>query len=165
MHYIDEGPRDGEPVLMLHGEPSWSYLYRKMIPIIVEGGLRAIAPDLIGFGRSDKPASQDEYSYQAHVDWIADFVEQLDLRGATLVGVAAQVGQAVPVRVQRRRPGDARRRSRVSAGGARHEGAAAHDDPWRWALPAGGQGRRVGARDRRLHRQHEGDSMSGITPN
>src|SRR5436305_5407963 len=86
MHYVDEGARDGEPVLMLHGEPSWSYLYRKMIPIIVEGGLRAIAPDLIGFGRSDKPASQDGYSYQAHVDWMADFVEQLDLRGATLVG-------------------------------------------------------------------------------
>ena len=86
MHYVDEGPRDGEPVLMLHGEPSWSYLYRKMIPTIVDAGLRAIAPDLVGFGRSDKPASQDEYSYQAHVDWVADFVEQLDLRDATLVG-------------------------------------------------------------------------------
>ena len=64
MHYVDEGPRDAEVVLMLHGEPSWCYLYRKMIPIISAAGLRAVAPDLIGFGRSDKPASQDDYSYQ-----------------------------------------------------------------------------------------------------
>ena len=85
MHYVDEGPRDAEPVLMLHGEPSWCYLYRKMIPIIVNAGLRAVAPDLIGFGRSDKPVSRDDYTYQAHVDWTASLVEQLDLRGITLV--------------------------------------------------------------------------------
>jgi haloalkane dehalogenase len=85
MHYVDEGPRDAAPVLMLHGEPSWSYLYRKMIPVITAAGLRAVAPDLIGFGRSDKPASQDDYSYAAHVGWITAFVEQLDLRGITLV--------------------------------------------------------------------------------
>lgn len=85
MHYIDEGPRDGQPVLMLHGEPSWAYLYRKMIPIISGAGLRAVAPDLIGFGRSDKPASQDDYTYQAHVDWMSAFVEEVDLRGITLV--------------------------------------------------------------------------------
>ncbi len=85
MHYVDEGPRDAGPVLMLHGEPSWSYLYRKMIPIVVAAGHRAVAPDLIGFGRSDKPASQDEYTYQAHVDWTMTFVEKLDLHSITLV--------------------------------------------------------------------------------
>jgi haloalkane dehalogenase len=85
MHYIDEGPRDAQPVLMLHGEPSWAYLYRKMIPVITAAGLRAVAPDLIGFGRSDKPASQDDYTYAAHVAWIAGLVEQIDLRGITLV--------------------------------------------------------------------------------
>lgn len=85
VHYVDEGPRDAETVLMLHGEPSWSYLYRKMIPIVTAAGLRAVAPDLIGFGRSDKPVSQDDYTYQAHVDWTAAFVEELDLRGITLV--------------------------------------------------------------------------------
>ena len=62
IHYVDEGPRDAEPVLMLHGEPSWSYLYRKMIPIIVAAGYRAIAPDLVGFGRSDKPAQRQDYT-------------------------------------------------------------------------------------------------------
>ncbi|MEX2226122.1 MAG: haloalkane dehalogenase [Dehalococcoidia bacterium] len=85
MHYIDDGPRDSEPVLMLHGEPSWSYLYRKMIPIITGAGYRSVAPDLLGFGRSDKPASQDDYTYQLHVDAIASFVAQLDLRRITLV--------------------------------------------------------------------------------
>jgi haloalkane dehalogenase len=85
MHYIDEGPTDAEPVLMLHGEPSWAYLYRKMIPIITAAGYRAVAPDLIGFGRSDKPASQEDYTYQLHVDAVTAFVEQLDLRRITLV--------------------------------------------------------------------------------
>jgi haloalkane dehalogenase len=85
MHYVDEGPRAAEVVLMLHGEPSWCYLYRKMIPIITAAGLRAVAPDLIGFGRSDKPTSQDDYSYRSHVDWTAAFLEKLDLRRITLV--------------------------------------------------------------------------------
>lgn len=85
MHYVDEGPRDAAPVLMLHGEPSWSYLYRKMIPIVAGAGHRAVAPDLIGFGRSDKPASRDAYSYQRHVDWTRAFLESLDLRNVTLV--------------------------------------------------------------------------------
>ena len=85
MHYLDEGPRDAEVVLMLHGEPSWSYLYRKMIPIFVEAGFRAVAPDMFGFGRSDKPASQDDYTYQFHVDTMTALVERLDLRGITLV--------------------------------------------------------------------------------
>lgn len=86
MHYVDEGPRDGRIVLLLHGEPSWSYLYRKMIPIIVAAGHRAIAPDLIGFGRSDKPAQKSDYSFQRHMDWLTSFLTQLDLRDVTLFG-------------------------------------------------------------------------------
>jgi len=86
MHYVDEGPRDADPVLLLHGEPSWSYLYRTMIPVITAGGLRAVAPDLIGFGRSDKPAEREDYSYQSHMNWLHGFVEAIDLRRATLVG-------------------------------------------------------------------------------
>jgi len=85
MHYVDEGPKDAEPVLLLHGEPSWSYLYRHMIPPITAAGYRAIAPDLIGFGKSDKPTRQEDYSYASHVAWIRQFIEQLDLNGITLV--------------------------------------------------------------------------------
>jgi haloalkane dehalogenase len=84
MHYVDEG--DGPAVLLLHGEPSWSYLYRKMIPLLAGAGLRAVAPDLVGFGRSDKPAVREAYSYQSHMDWLTGFVTALDLRGVTLVG-------------------------------------------------------------------------------
>jgi haloalkane dehalogenase len=84
MHYVDEGPRDGPVVLMLHGEPSWSYLYRKMIPGIVAGGCRALAPDLIGFGKSDKLPKRSDYSYQAHVDWMREWLEALDLKHLTL---------------------------------------------------------------------------------
>jgi haloalkane dehalogenase len=85
MHFVDEGPRGAPPVLMLHGEPSWSYLYRKMIPPIAAAGLRAVAPDLIGFGRSDKPVSVDAYSYARHVAWMREFVEAAGLDGITLV--------------------------------------------------------------------------------
>ncbi len=84
MHYVDEGPRDGQPVLLLHGEPSWSYLYRHMIPPLAEAGLRVIAPDLIGFGKSDKPARKRDYSYAVHVDWMRHFIESLDLSDITL---------------------------------------------------------------------------------
>jgi haloalkane dehalogenase len=84
MHYVDEG--DGPAVLLLHGEPSWSYLYRKMIPLLTGAGFRAIAPDLIGFGRSDKPVAREAYSYQHHMDWLTGLVTALDLRGVTLVG-------------------------------------------------------------------------------
>jgi len=85
MHYVDEGPPGADPVLMLHGEPSWSYLYRHMIPPIANAGFRAIAPDLIGFGRSDKPVRRSAYSYLAHVTWMRQFLEALDLTDITLV--------------------------------------------------------------------------------
>lgn len=84
MHYVDDGPRDAPVVLLLHGEPSWSYLYRHMIPPLCEAGLRVIAPDLIGFGKSDKPANKSVYSYAGHVAWMTAFVETLDLDGITL---------------------------------------------------------------------------------
>ena len=84
MHYVDEGPRDGEVVLLLHGEPSWSYLYRKMIPPLADAGLRVIAPDLIGFGKSDKPAKKTDYSFEIHVDWMRQFIESLNLTGINL---------------------------------------------------------------------------------
>ena len=85
IHYVDEGPPSAAPVLMLHGEPSWSYLYRKMIPVFVSAGLRAVAPDLVGFGRSDKPPNRQDYTYERHVYWITRFIQKLDLRGITLV--------------------------------------------------------------------------------
>lgn len=84
LHYVDEGPRDAPAVLLLHGEPSWSYLYRKMIPVIVAGGFRAIAPDLVGFGKSDKPERMADYTYQRHVDWMREWLEALELKGLTL---------------------------------------------------------------------------------
>ena len=79
VHYIDEGPRDATPVLMLHGEPTWSYLYRHMIPLIAQAGLRAIAPDLIGFGKSDKPAERTDHTYARQVEWIRRWVEVMEL--------------------------------------------------------------------------------------
>ena len=85
IHYVDEGHNDRETVLMMHGEPSWSYLYRKMIPVVVESGYRVIAPDLVGFGKSDKPAEMSDYSYQKHVSWMTGLITLLDLRDITLV--------------------------------------------------------------------------------
>jgi haloalkane dehalogenase len=85
MHHVDEGPRDADPVLMLHGEPSWSYLYRRMVPVFAAAGFRAVAPDLVGFGKSDKPGSRGDYSYQAHMDWLTGWLTTLDLRRITLV--------------------------------------------------------------------------------
>ncbi|GAC1563139.1 MAG: haloalkane dehalogenase [Ktedonobacteraceae bacterium] len=85
IHYIDEGPRDADPILLLHGEPSWSYLYRKMIPVFTTAGYRSIAPDLVGFGRSDKPAQRTDYTYQRHIDWMLAVIETLNLQRITLV--------------------------------------------------------------------------------
>lgn len=84
VHYVDEDPGDAAPVLLMHGEPTWSYLYRHMIPPLVAAGHRCVAPDLVGFGRSDKPTDQADYTYQRHVDWMISVVEQLDLKGITL---------------------------------------------------------------------------------
>jgi haloalkane dehalogenase len=85
LHYVDEGPRAAKPVLMLHGEPTWSYLYRHMIPPVAAAGLRVLAPDLIGFGKSDKPAEKSDYTYEGQVAWIRHWLEALDLRDITLV--------------------------------------------------------------------------------
>ena len=86
MHYVDEGPANAhETVLMLHGEPTWSYLYRKMIPIVAGAGYRVVVPDLIGFGKSDKIQEIGAYSYQSHLDWLTDFMLTLDLQRITLV--------------------------------------------------------------------------------
>jgi haloalkane dehalogenase len=85
LHYIDEGPKDADIVLMLHGEPSWAYLYRKMIDPIVAAGHRVIAPDLIGFGKSDKPTERSDYTYQRHIDWVRQVIIQLNITDITLV--------------------------------------------------------------------------------
>ncbi|MEM6624367.1 MAG: haloalkane dehalogenase [Pseudomonadota bacterium] len=85
-HYLDEGdPNADEVFLCLHGEPSWSYLYRKMIPVFVQAGVRVIAPDWLGFGRSDKPVEDGIYSFHFHRDYMLAFIERLDLRNITLV--------------------------------------------------------------------------------
>src|SRR5450755_2723601 len=85
--YVEAGPSDGEPVLLLHGEPSWSFLYRRVMAVLADAGLHAIAPDLVGFGRSDKPAEIGDHSYARHVEWIREFAfGRLDLHGLTLVG-------------------------------------------------------------------------------
>lgn len=81
---IDEGPRDKAPILLLHGEPSWSFLYRRIIAQLVAKGHRVVAPDLVGFGRSDKPAARDDYTYEKHVKWMSDWLVANDLRGVTL---------------------------------------------------------------------------------
>jgi haloalkane dehalogenase len=85
MHYLDEGPPGAAPVLLLHGEPTWCYLYRHMIPTFAASGHRVLAPDLIGFGRSDKPTERTDYTYQRHVNWVAQWLQMLDLTGVTLV--------------------------------------------------------------------------------
>ncbi|HXY05036.1 MAG TPA: haloalkane dehalogenase [Burkholderiaceae bacterium] len=82
--HIDEGPSDAAPVLLMHGEPTWSFLYRKMIPVLVGAGHRVIAPDLVGFGRSDKPAAAGDYSYRNHVQWMGAWLEGNDFRQVTL---------------------------------------------------------------------------------
>lgn len=87
MAYVDVGPPGGEPVLLLHGERTWSFLYRTVIPILADAGLRVIAPDLVGFGRSDKPADVTDHSYARHVEWLRAFAfDALDLHAVTVVG-------------------------------------------------------------------------------
>ncbi len=86
IHYLDEGPSTAKPVLLIHGEPTWSFLYRKMIPILVFAGHRVVVPDLVGFGRSDKPAAPSDYTFQRHVDWMQAWLDQLDLKDITFFG-------------------------------------------------------------------------------
>jgi haloalkane dehalogenase len=87
VHYLDEGPRDAAPVLLMHGEPSWCFLYRHMIPVLVGAGHRVVAPDLVGFGRSDKPSERTDYTYARHVEWMRELLfDRLDLRAITYFG-------------------------------------------------------------------------------
>ena len=85
MHHVEAGPAEGEVVLCLHGEPSWSYLYRKMLPPLATAGFRAVAPDLVGFGRSDKPVERSDYTYQRHLDWLRSWIDAVGLRDVTLM--------------------------------------------------------------------------------
>ena len=86
IHYVDEGPPDAPVILCLHGEPSWGFLYRKMIPVFTAAGFRAVVPDLVGFGRSDKPAARSDYSYKKHVQWMRDWIDAVELSDITLLG-------------------------------------------------------------------------------
>jgi len=86
IHYVDEGPAHGPVVVCLHGEPTWSYLYRKMIPLFAAAGCRVLAPDLVGFGRSDKPSERSDYSYAKHVRWMSDWLVAMGLCDVTLLG-------------------------------------------------------------------------------
>ncbi len=107
IHYLDEGPADADPILLLHGEPTWSYLYRKMIPILTAAGHRVIAPDLIGFGKSDKPGAKSDYSHSMQVDTIIHLIQSLQLENTTFFGqdwgglVGLRVVAAEPQRFSR----------------------------------------------------------------
>ena len=112
VHYLDEGPSDAAPVLLLHGEPTWSYLYRFMVPPLVEAGHRVIVPDQVGFGRSDKPADTGDYSYARHVAWMSSLVfDELDLEDITFFG--QDWGGLIGLRLVAARPG---RYARVAVG-------------------------------------------------
>ncbi len=87
MHYLDEGPSEADPILLLHGEPSWSYLYRHMIPVLVAAGHRVVVPDLVGFGKSDKPSEKEDYTYARHITWVSELLfDSLDLSNITFFG-------------------------------------------------------------------------------
>ena len=86
IHYLDEGPKDADPIFLLHGEPTWSYLFRKMIPVLVNEGHRVIVPDCVGFGKSDKYISKHDYSYKHHVDVMKELIQRLDLQNSTFFG-------------------------------------------------------------------------------
>jgi len=86
VHHIDEGPKDGPILLAMHGQPVWSYLYARMIPFLTEAGIRVIAPDLVGYGKSDKPAAREDYSYQNQVDWMGEWLKKNDFQNLTFFG-------------------------------------------------------------------------------
>jgi len=102
LHYVDEGPKDGQVVLLMHGQPSWSYLYRHMIPLLSQAGYRVIAPDNVGFGKSDKPVDHASHSYQMHVDVMRGFIDALDITDVTLF--AQDWGGLIGLRVVEQRP-------------------------------------------------------------
>src|ERR1700748_3092107 len=103
MAWVQDGPADADPVLMMHGEPSWSFLYRKMIPVLVAAGHRVICPDLVGFGRSDKPTRIEDYTYARHVEWVRQLAfDVLDLQRVTLV--APDWGGLIGLRLCARTP-------------------------------------------------------------
>ena len=102
MAYVDVGPSAGPVILLLHGEPTWGYLYRRMIPPLVEAGFRCVAPDLIGFGRSDKPVDRSVYTYARHVAWMKAFLDAIELPAATLF--AQDWGGLIGLRVATEQP-------------------------------------------------------------
>lgn len=102
VHYVDEGPKDGDVILLLHGQPSWSYLYRHMIPLLANAGYRVIAPDNVGFGKSDKPLKPSDHSYQMHIDVMTGFVDALDLKDISYFG--QDWGGLIGLRVVEQRP-------------------------------------------------------------
>lgn len=132
MHYIDEGPRDGRVILMLHGQPSWSYLYRKLVPVFAEAGFRAIAVDNVGFGRSDKLTFPAHYSLRHHIDWMQALVQNLDLRDVTLV--CQDWGGPIGLGVLAREP--ERFAAVVAANTILHTGEAALRGRLNWAVHA-----------------------------
>lgn len=139
MHHVDEGPRDAHPVLLLHGQPTWSYLYRHVIRVLVERGHRVVAPDLVGFGRSDKLTDPTEYTVERHVGWLAALVDVLELRHVTLVAQdwGGPLGLAVLA-------GDPDRFDRVVATNTiLHTGDPALAGRIAWANHSDGRGRRV----------------------
>jgi haloalkane dehalogenase len=136
MHYIDEGPAAAETVLLLHGQPTWSYLYRRVVARLVEHGLRAVAPDLIGFGRSDKPVARTAHTVTAHVDWMVQFAASAGLAGVTLV--VQDWGGPIGLGALAARPGLVRRV--VAANTALHTADAGLAGRLAWACHAAADG-------------------------
>ena len=139
MHFVDEGPRVGPVALLLHGQPTWSYLYRHVIPVLVDSGVRVIAPDLIGYGRSDKPTFGPDYTFARHIEWVRSLVTGLDLRDITLV--AQDWGGPIGLSVLAAEPD---RFSRVVAANTiLHTADPALADRLTWAVHGLGEGRVV----------------------
>lgn len=162
MHYIDEGPRDAPVILMVHGEPSWSFLYRKLIPVFAAAGYRAIAPDLVGFGRSDKPTHHWDYSVAAHIDWLDALVRALDLERITLV--CQDWGGPVGLGVLARHP--QRFSAVVAANTPLHTGAASLAGHLSWAAHASSEQDatvNAGLLDWGRHSQREADFLASVS--
>jgi len=136
MHYVDEGPPSAETVLLLHGQPTWSYLYRTVVAGLASGGLRAVAPDLVGFGRSDKPVPRTAHSVEAHVDWLAQFCQAVGLDGVTLV--VQDWGGPFGLALLHARPGTVR--AVVAANTVLHTAGADLEGRLAWACHAGPDG-------------------------